>query len=71
MSIGKDISALDAFLLNKAEAESYLLQYGESATKLNKGVSLSYDNIAKADPLFIWFSGFLVFCCNIGIYSGW
>lgn len=47
---------MDIFLKNKAESENYLSQYGQSGKDKNNGVTLSYERIAKIDPLFFWFS---------------
>ncbi len=46
----------DMFLKNKKEAKNYLAQHGSSETCTNKGVTISYDHIAKNDALFICFS---------------
>lgn len=56
----------EIFLHNKEEAENYLSQYGNTGKDKNNGVSLSYEHIAKADPLFLWFSAATIGSIQVG-----
>ncbi|MBS0288149.1 MAG: hypothetical protein JSR17_12695 [Proteobacteria bacterium] len=60
------VNIKEIFFSNIEEAKNYLNQYGNSGHDKNSGVSLSYDHIAKNDPLFIWFSAATIGSIQVG-----
>lgn len=66
MCLNSQNNALSIFLKNQDEARDYLAHYGNDGASLNKGVTLSYANIAKNDPLFIWFSAAVLGSDQVG-----
>ncbi len=57
---------MEIFLHNKNEAQEYLSQYGTTGQDRNIGVSLSYEQIYKNDPLFVWFSAATLGSIQVG-----